>query len=311
MLLHRKCVKPAALNCKSALAIFRAIPTGPGQLPSLLRVEDERRNVLSAFVQNQIELNDALQLTLGLRYDDNQDVGERLTPRASLVWRPAERHVLKAQYAQGYRAPTFFELYGGGDSNGGLDFEVNTTTEFSYIYRQPGRTLRATLFRARLDDMVFVLQGRPGFGNVVNARADGVELEWDQRLRDGLDLKVALSHTDAQDRRNRTRQLATIAGTPKWLGHAGLVWKTSDRHSYGLTWNHVGERRSATIGNGRYDRIDLSSRLAGLWHPNLDLRLGVDNVLNERTVQIVTAPNGVTTLPYQDRIYWVELRWRM
>ena len=159
--------------------------------------------------------------------------------------------------------------------------------------------------------MVFVLQGRPGFGNVVNARADGVELEWDQRLRDGLDLKVALSHTDAQDRRNRTRQLATIAGTPKWLGHAGLVWKTSDRHSYGLTWNHVGERRSATIGNGRYDRIDLSSRLAGLWHPNLDLRMGVDNVLNERTVQIVTAPNGVTTLPYQDRIYWVELRWRM
>ena len=274
-------------------------------------MQDERREVQSAFAQNQIELTDSLHLTLGVRFDDNKDVGERLTPRASLVWQPAQSHVFKAQYAQGHRAPTFFELYSGGSANPNLDFEVNTTTELSYIYRQPGHTLRATLYRARLDDMVFIQPRRPDFGNVAEARSDGVELEWDQRLRQNMDLKLALSHTDAQDNRNATLQLSAIPSTPKWLGHAALIWKASDRQSYGLSWNHVGERRASSIGDGQYDRIDLTAQFEGIWHPKLDLRFGVDNLLNQRTVQILTAPNGATTLPYRDRIYWVDLRWRM
>lgn len=291
------------------LATFRALPAGPGQPPRLLRIEDEKRRVNSVFLQNQIELHAQLHLTLGLRYDDNGDIGTRLTPRASMVWQPADRHVLKLQYAEGHRSPTFFELFGDGRANPSLDFEVNATSEMSYIHRKPGRTLRATLFRARLDDMIFVQPGRADFANVAKARTQGIELEWEQRLVESLRLQANLAHTHAEDNRNLPRALVRIPSAPRRLGHLGLLWEPRAAHSYGLSWTHVGKRPGSSIGDGAYDRIDLSASFRGWLHPALDLRLGIENVLDARTVQIGTNPLGINTFDFRDRIAWAELRW--
>lgn len=290
------------------LATFRGIGV-PGQPPALLRVEDEHREVISVFVQDQIELTPMLHLTLGLRRDDNKDVGERVTPRTSLVWQPAENHLFKVQYAEGHRAPTFFELYLVRGAQ--LAYEVNQTTEFSYIYRQPGRVLRATLYGARIDDMIFLDPRLRGFGNVAKARSQGTELEWSERFSERVHLDATLTYTDAEDNRNLPAMvMRPQITTPHLIGSLGLRWQTSDRTGLGLTWNHVGDRAGATLGDGSYDRVDLSASLTGWLHPQLDLRVGIDNVFDQRTVSLLTGPNGTTNLDYQDRICWVELRWR-
>ena len=295
------------LHGKIDLATFRASAT-PGQPPSLLRVKGERREVVIGFVQDQIELREGLNLTLGARWDDNKDVGTRVTPRASLVWQPVENHVFKAQYAQGHRAPTFFELYTvlGAD----LDFEVNTTTELSYIHRRPGQVLRATIYRARLTDMIFLDPRVRGFSNIASAGSQGVELEWSQRVGDRLRVDATLGYTDAEDNRNPRQETLPIGATPYWISDLGVSWRVVDHTTLGLSWNHVGERDAVTIGDGAFDRVDLSAQVNGWLHPNLDLRVGIDNLLDERTVYLITAPNGVANLPYQDRISWMELRWR-
>jgi iron complex outermembrane receptor protein len=292
------------------LATFRGVPAGPGMPPTVLRISGERRVVSSLFAQNQISLSDDLQLTLGVRHDDNRDIGSRFTPRASLVWQAAANHVIKLQRAQGHRAPTFFEQYSNPPGQT-LDFEVNTTSELSWIHRRPGRTLRATVFRLDIDDMIFLQPMRPGFGNVASARSQGIELEWSQRLAEGWTLDAHLSHADARDNRNPALQTRDIDSTPNWIGHLGLQWQPASGRTLGLSWNHVDQRESSTIGDGAYDRVDLSARIERLWHANLDLRLGVDNLLDQRTEQIFTAPNGSNTLPFRDRIWWAELRWRI
>lgn len=289
------------------LATFRGAGP-PGLPPILLRVTDERREVLSAYLQDQIALHETLQLTLGARWDDNQDVGTRITPRASLVWQPAEGHVLKAQYAQGHRAPTFFELYTIPGTD--LDFEVNATTEISYIFRRPGRTLRATLYQSRLSDMIFLDPRIRGFGNVASARADGVELEWSEQFGERLRLDATLGHVDAEDNRNAQLRTEAIGATPDLTGNLALAWRMLERTTLGLAWNHIGARDAAAPGSGEYDRVDLNVAVNGWLHPDLDLRLGVDNVLNERTTHLITGPTGVTNLDYQDRIAWAQLRWR-
>jgi len=297
------------LDADIDLATFRGVPAGPGLPPTILRVSGERRVVSSLFAQNQISLADDLHLTLGARYDDNRDIGTRLTPRASLVWQPAANHVLKLQHAQGHRSPTFFEQYSNPPEQT-LDFEVNTTSELSWIHRRPGRTLRATVFRLDIDDMIFLLPMRPGFGNVASASSRGIELEWSQRLTESWTLDAHLSHADARDNRNVERQTRDIASTPDWIAHLGLQWRPASGHTLGLSWSHVDPREASTIGDGAYDRVDVSAHFERLWHPQLDLRLGIDNLLDERTVQILTGPAGITSLPYRDRIVWSELRWR-
>lgn len=289
------------------LGTFRGVPRPP-QPPALLRVTGETRRMWSLFAQDQIELREGLNLTLGARYDDNADVGTRLTPRASLVWRPAEKHVFKAQYAQGHRAPTFFELYARPEQN--LDFEVNATSELSYIYRLPGRVLRATLYRSRLSDMVFLVPRIAGFDNVSSAESRGVELEWSERIGTTLGVDAALTWTDAEDNRNLLLRTDSIASSPRLIGHLGLSWRPLQDTTFGLVWQQIGDRDASTLDSGGFDRVDLSMLVSDWPQPGLDLRVGIDNVLDERTTAIATSPVGATSFDYRDRISWAELRWR-
>ena len=284
---------------------------GPGQPPPrLVVVTGEKRRVFSAYLQDQFEITQDLRLTLGLRHDDNGDVGRRTTPRGSLVWQLADGHVLKAQYAEGYRAPTFFELYRGDGSIRDLGFETNRTVELSYIYRRPNHTLRTTWFRSRITDMVFRDSVAGDFFNNSRARSEGLELEWSQQVGNALSLDAVLSYITAEDTRRSDLSLRSIGTTPNWLSNVALTWKAGERSTLGMSWNHVGERPASTIGDGAYDRLDLSATIERIVHPDLDLRLGVDNALNARTVQFNTNPVGVTTSLFQDRIWWAELTWR-
>jgi len=123
--------------------------------------------------------------TAGVRYSDYSDVGGRARPRLSLVWRPADRHIPKAQYAEGFRSPTFFELYGTGSRNESLDSEVNRTSELNDVGRRPRLSARVTPFRSEIADMIYPIPGTGAFGNSRSGRSEGVELEWTQEITPG------------------------------------------------------------------------------------------------------------------------------
>src|SRR6185436_3824907 len=160
-----------------------------------------------------------LRATLGVRYDDSSDTGARVTPRAALVWQAAEHHVLKAQYAEGTRAPTFFELYNGNGTRRNLDFEVNRTAELNYVYERPQLVARATLFRTHIDDMVFVNLSNRTFGNFSKAQAHGAELELSRQLGDTLRLDANVSWVSARDNRNPQLRDASLGAVPHWMGN--------------------------------------------------------------------------------------------
>jgi outer membrane receptor for ferrienterochelin and colicins len=284
---------------------------GQSGLPELVDIRDQRRRVSSVYLQDAIELSPQLRLTLGLRYDDNRDVDTRLTPRASLVWQPVEGHILKAQYAEGHRSPTFFELYANGNLNSGINFEVNATTELSYIWRRPHTTVRLTGYRTRLRDIIFPDLSRGSFGNIAKADAHGAELEWTALFRPTLRADLNLAWSQASDNRNLPLlQEGRIGANPAWIGQFGLHWQPAEGVDVGSSLVHVGQRPAASLGDGAYQRLDVNLRLRGIVHPQVDLEAGVDNLFNSRTVQLVTIPVGTGTFLYQDRVIWGALRWR-
>ncbi len=279
----------------------------PAPQPPERRVFDKHREVLSLFVQDQIEITPGLRFTLGARYDDNSEIGSRLTPRASLVWQPATHHVLKAQYAEGYRAPNSFELYGMGNTVLDLGFEVNATTELTYIYRRPRLTARATLFQARIDNMTF--GGPRGFDNVAMAVSKGIELEWSQQLGTRWQIDANLSHSNAEDNRNPQLLTGAITSNPEWMSNLGLLYRPARDFSLGFAWNHIAEREALPGDDSSFDRIDLNVNFENLLSLGLDLRLGVDNLGNTRTVQLFRQGSGVAVFPYRDRVVWAQLSW--
>ena len=95
----------------------RRVDTGDHREQLLTPSEDPRVVLdftkIAAYVQDQISLiDDRLTLTLGARYDGSNDLfDDEISPRASLVYQPADRWVLRSGWSQAFRFPNFNELY--------------------------------------------------------------------------------------------------------------------------------------------------------------------------------------------------------
>jgi iron complex outermembrane receptor protein len=257
------------------------------------------RRITGITLQDRIDVRDNVSVTIGARHDTYSDLQSRTTPRLSIVWRASDRHILKAQYAEGFRPPTFFELYQPPPPNTTprYPFEVNATTELNYIFRTAGRVARATVFRSVISDII-----RPGgFVTPGQARATGFELEGTQQLGSRLKLDVNVSHVTTHDPRSTAGPDVVAAG---WLANAGLYYEPLRDTFVGLRVNHVGDRYAAA----GYDVADLTLARQDIVTRGLTVRAGVKNALNDHPVYIQLRPNGVTDLAiFPGRSVWLQL----
>jgi outer membrane receptor protein involved in Fe transport len=285
-------------------ALFAPPGTPPGRG---LRLQDERRRILSATLQDAFDVLPALTVTAGARLDDYDDLGTRVTPRAAAVWRATPSHIFKLQYAEGFRPPTFFEFFSQREPD--IEFEVNATTELNYVFRRQGRVLRATLFHSELRDMIYVRVERPGapprFGNYASARARGAELEWEQELGRRVKATAQVSWVDTRDRRTPRGATIPSPAAADWLWNLTVSARPMRAFVVSGRWNHVGDRNGAGLPG--YELVDLSVTRSDLFAPGLQLRLGVKNAAGERVVHPLIQPTGIVPLVFPGRSAWVQL----
>lgn len=289
------------------LSAEQQLPMRPGQPPQRVPIDPQQRDILGVYVQDQVALTEQLQLTLAARFDDNSEIGSRINPRVALAWRLGEAHILKAQYAEGYHSPTFFELYRNPDQPP-LDFEVNRTIELNYVYRNPDTRLRATIYDAQLRDRIGPVMG--AFANRAQSQAHGLEVDLEHRLGPGWKWTAALAWTDSTGQPESQDSSTEIAGIGRWTGSTGLLWTPSGRHSLGLNWRFADQRlRIPADEPERYDLVDLSYQHRGLFGNGSQLSVGVQNLLDERTSYFFSSPNGLRTFAFEERVLWFGIGW--
>ncbi len=276
----------------------------PAGMPPI-RLSDIGRRNYSLSLQDQVALNERISLTLGLRFDRYDDVGSLMTPRFAAVYRLGEHHVVKAQYSEGFRAPTFWELYGTGSADESLDFEAMDTTELSYIYRSPSAAGRITLYYSEIEDGIFRKSGG-GYGNVVDIDSKGVELEWEQKLGQMLRWQANLSHNDTWDGRS-TADGHESPGIAAWLGNLALYVQPTAKLLLAGRLLHVGDRFTTDGRVAGYDTVDLSVSRMDLWKAGLTLRVGVKNMFDDTIVYLTQRPNGLFEDEFRGRTWWLQL----
>lgn len=287
---------------------------GPPQAPR--RASDQNRNLASASLQDQIDLN-PVTLTIGARYDWLEGIDQRVTPRLAAVWRIDDRHALKTQYTEGFRSGTAANENAAGTLNDQLDFEVMKTLEAQYIYRRPETAFKATIYTARLEDRIQpnpMVMGPPaGFRNFGTVDAQGLELEWWRQF--GTQWRV-LANVSFQDTEVEGSILPLVDGPSfaqaELLGNIGVIARPWDEWTFGLHLNHVGER---TVLNGDeidgYSELNFNASYAPLWAPGLRFRLTARNAGKEDVAYAFFLPPGnVRTLRYDQRRVAFELEWR-
>jgi vitamin B12 transporter len=258
----------------------------------------ETTDTWAIFAQNELRLFERLFLTGGVRYDHNSAFGDATTGRVALSYLiQASDTRLKASWAEGFRAPTFNELFfpatfppcpAFGNPNLKPEESESYDAGFEQYLWQRRVRLAATYFRndftnliqsTLIDPVNFCFQAR----NVGKARTQGVETEASVAPLDGLLLTLAYTYTDTEDRTtgdplrrfapNRWAFTATWEPLPGLTLGAELLIVSSQFESPSVPRND-----GYTVVNAA-----ASYRLPWRWGPLSDvvLHLRVTNLFNE------------------------------
>ncbi|MFC1524382.1 TonB-dependent receptor plug domain-containing protein [Thermodesulfobacteriota bacterium] len=97
------------------------------------------REMYAAFLQDEWEIMESLNVTGGVRYDHYSDFGGTTNPRLGIVWGLTEKADVKFLYGEAFRAPNFVELYNDNNpvimGNENLQPEEIKTYETSFVYK--------------------------------------------------------------------------------------------------------------------------------------------------------------------------------
>ncbi len=226
-------------------------------------------------------LNGHLLATGGFRVDGNSQFGKEVSPSWTVLI-PIEKisTSLRGSYSEGFRAPSFNELYFPGFGNPDLSPEISSeydggfTTSFGEL-----ATLTATYFSRRVHNLIVAVPCTIGpgcpfgslAGNAGRVDTQGVEIVPSFTLYRGLNLSGSVTYIDETHVSGTSG--ATPTRVPKWSAQSLLqyigdgILDPHDRVAGSLAMTFVGDRDDITpIGtiqnHSAYYRFDLAASYA-------------------------------------------------
>ncbi|MFA5679559.1 MAG: TonB-dependent receptor [Pseudomonas sp.] len=229
---------------------------------------------------------------LGVRRDDNQQFGGETTFNGALSYRVNPGNQLILSYSEGFRVPTFADLYwplfDGYQGNPDLEPEKSRSYELQWRSQiKPGTELEASLYRTDIHDLIATVTTNdfPWAGtsaNINRTRVNGFETSLKHQFL-GWYGELGVSITDPRDRQtgrtlpNRARRTMTM-NLDRQFGDIGVgATFTAVSNSYANAAN-----TSELPGYGLLD-------LRASWHASEELAfdLKLANVLDKDYSRLV------------------------
>ncbi|EIK52823.1 B12 family TonB-dependent receptor [Stutzerimonas stutzeri TS44] len=242
-------------------------------------VEDSRWNQ-AAFIQHRYS-GSAFSTELGLRHDKNEQYGSENTWNAALSVPLNARNDVILSYSEGFRAPTFNELYFPdacyfgfcyASANPNLSPEKSKSYELQWRNRySDSGSLEVSLYRTDIEDAI-VSDSSTGWipYNVQTARINGLEATIHQELF-GWQANLAVGLIDPRDRDSGH----TLARRAKRTLSLDLDRQLGE-FSVGASWHVVSGRyddAANTIELGGYGLLGLRGSWQASREVKLDLKL--------------------------------------
>ncbi|MBP5075453.1 TonB-dependent receptor [Pseudomonas chlororaphis] len=247
--------------------------------------EDSRWN-RAAFVQHRFKA-ESFSTELGLRRDQNQQFGGQNSWSGTFTLPLNADNDVLLTYSEGFRAPTFNDLYYPDFSNPDLKPETSKSYELQWRSQLSESTrLETSLYRTDLEDaIIFGSNSRPQ--NVASARINGFEAALRQELF-GWQSNLGLAIIDPRDR-DTGHTLARRARRTLSLD----LDRQFDRLGLGASWQAVSSSYDDLANQQRLGGYALLG-LRGSWALNREVRLElkVDNLLDKSYSRVLYSHDG-------------------
>jgi vitamin B12 transporter len=205
------------------------------------------KNISGVYAQAQSTFFDALTLTGGVRYDDDQEFGHHTSYKLAGAYDFHEGTVLHANYGTGFKAPSLYQLFSqygntalAPETSKGWEVGVDQSLFDNRVHGS------LTYFENRISnlidfascyvvsppsecaDPVVALAG--GFyDNIDKARTSGIEAQLSANITDTLTASLNYTNLDAKDLIAHD----TLPRRPRNRANAILTWTPSDIWSVG------------------------------------------------------------------------------
>ncbi|AZC65978.1 TonB-dependent receptor domain-containing protein [Pseudomonas chlororaphis] len=244
----------------------------------------------AAFVQHRFKA-DSFSTELGLRRDQNQQFGGQNSWSGTFTLPLNPDNDLLLTYSEGFRAPTFNDLYYPNDNgfiNSNPDLKPETSKSYEVQWRSQlsdSSRLEASLYRTDLKDAIVFASNGPQ--NVSSARINGFEAALKQELF-GWQSNLGLALIDPRDR-DTGHTLARRARRTLSLD----LDRQFDRLGLGASWQAVSSSYDDPANQQRLGGYALLG-LRGSWALNREVRLElkVDNLLDKSYSRVLYSHDG-------------------
>jgi vitamin B12 transporter len=251
------------------------------------RVESDH----TAFSQNERETQSIFvgatenwrgqRLEASWRRDDDDAFGQRDTGSAGYGYDLGSGYLVAATFARGFRAPTFYDLFGPTSDfyvpNPSLKPETNQSSEYSLKSTQRGYAWRITYYDNRIEDLIAYVF--PTVVNVDKARIRGVEasaeaVRWNIRFRASVTAQRPENEATGARLQGRAEQFGTFSATRTWGPWTG----SATVHASGDRYDSPNEAPQSRLGG--YATLD--ARVAYRYAPHWTVEVAAVNLLDKR-----------------------------
>ena len=215
-----------------------------------------------------------------VRSDDVEGVDKQTTSNFALGYRLAEAHLFSLNFGEGFKAPSFNDLYFPWGGNPELQFETSDNLELLYKAQWNDSMFSAALYRSDVENLI---QWIPTDGvwapeNVGEAKLQGATFDFDYRYGDyqhGFNLSLAEPEDKVTESRliRRSRIQASYD-----LAYA------SESFSWSAQINHVGSRLDTGGKLPAYTRLNFS--LGYAFNDSWSLNFKVNDALDKAPTEV-------------------------
>jgi vitamin B12 transporter len=276
------------LRLDSTNSLLAGVDLSQDRVASSTAFEQDNRWNRALFLQRSYQ-GELFATQVGWRHDQNQQYGGQGTWSAAMTWFAGADDDVVLSYSEGFRAPTFNDLYYPDFSNPNLKPEHSRTYELQWRSRLGESTqLETSVYRTELRDAIVLdTDYRPQ--NIGAARVNGFESALRQQWL-GWDSNLSLALIDPRDRdtghtlSRRARRTASLD-----------LDRHFDRLGLGLTWQAVSTSYNDAANQqpiGGYALLGLR----GSWQatPKLVLNVKVDNLFDRQYSRTLYSFDGAS-----------------